>query len=39
LRWDGTRWKQVGSEVSYPVLGNIGADELKPALKDRERAR
>jgi hypothetical protein len=39
LRWDGTRWQQVGSEVSRPVLGNIGADELKPAPKDRERAR
>src|SRR5882724_141839 len=37
LRWDGTRWQQVGSEVSHPVLGNVGADELNRALKHGER--
>jgi hypothetical protein len=37
LRWDGTRWQQVGSEVSHPILGIVGADELKRALEHRER--
>ena len=39
LRLDGKNWKQVGSEVSHPVLGTIGADELNRVLEYRGRRR
>jgi len=39
LRWDGKKWQQVGTEVSHPVLGTVGADELKRVLEYRERER